>query len=248
MLSLTKTGLKAVLVSICALALVYDPAPIEHNPFKTKPVAAEERTSDNTFFTTPDITQLAQDLLRRRDAETIQEEAPPEEVKPKKPSKEQPAPEEAQKLPKRREAEELLETVPPLKEEEAFIPDLFIPTPDRWRLPGYKRNVINPYSQNVLKGDYPIFGQDVFFIFTGISDTLFEYRQLPTPVGVSTARSGEVGFFGKENQLFIRENIFLRFELVKGDTAFKPPDWAIVATPAFNVPSYLKVQERGIII
>jgi len=247
MLNLTKTHLKAVLVSICALSLVYDPAPIEHNPFKTKPVAAEEMSTGNNLPTTPDIAQLAQDLLRRRDAETIQEETPPEEVTPEQPPKEQPTPSEAQKLPKRREAEELPETIPPLQEEEAFIPDLFIPTPDRWRLPGYKRNVINPYRQNVLKGDYPIFGQDIFFIFTGISDTLFEFRQLPTPVGVSTARPGEAAFFGKDNQLFIRENIFLRFELVKGDTAFKPPDWAIVATPAFNVPSYLKVQERGIV-
>src|SRR3972149_7580302 len=113
--SITKTGLKAALVSICALALVYDPAPIENNLFKAKSVAAEEMSTGNNLPSTPDIAQLAQDLLRRRDAETIQEVAPPEGVKPEKPPKEQPTPSEAQKLPKRREAEELPETVPPLK-------------------------------------------------------------------------------------------------------------------------------------
>jgi hypothetical protein len=34
---------------------------------------------------------------------------------------------------------------------------LFEPVPDRWRI-GYQRNIVDPYNQNVLKGDYPIPG------------------------------------------------------------------------------------------
>lgn len=122
---------------------------------------------------------------------------------------------------------------------------VFTPLEDRWRI-GYTPNVLNPYRQNVLKGDYPILGQHTFFIFTGISDTLFEFREIPIPAGVSTARPGSAEFFGRNDQLFVRENLLLRFELAKGNTAFKPPDWVLSLTPAFNI-NYLDVEERGIV-
>jgi len=191
------------------------------------------------------IDTLAQELPKRREAEEFQEELAPIKEKEKKPPtiEEKPPSERIEKLPRRREAEEIPERAPPLEVETEFIPDLFIPTPDRWRLPRYQRNIIDPYKQNVLKGDYPIFGNEIFFIFTGINDSLVEFRELPTPSGISTARANSAGFFGRNNQLFIRQNFFFRFELLKGDTAFKPVDWAIVATPAINVPTYLRVQD-----
>src|SRR4051794_22215767 len=46
------------------------------------------------------------------------------------------------------------------------LPREFIPIPDRWRLVDalglHKENVFDPYNQNVLKGDKPIFGEDWF--------------------------------------------------------------------------------------
>src|SRR5262249_11279795 len=98
---------------------------------------------------------------------------------------------------------------------------LFEPVPDRWRI-GYTRNLVDPYNQNVLKGDYPILGQNTFLVFTGISDTLIDGHSLPTPSGVSAANANSLGFFGGNKQLFIQQNLFLRFELYHGDTAFKP--------------------------
>lgn len=226
---------------------------------KINPTASNINTRFESTFnrnptSIPDIISVdqnvvAQKLPKRREAEEIQEEGIPPEVREPHPptTQEKPSTEKLEKLPKRREAEEIPERSPPLEVETEFIPDLFIPTPDRWRLPTYQRNIINPYKQNILKGDYPIFGNDIFFIFTAISDTLFEFRELPTPSGVSAARRGSTRFFGDDNQYLIRQNLFFRFELFEGDTAFKPADWAIVLTPAVNVPTYLNVGERGVV-
>jgi hypothetical protein len=120
---------------------------------------------------------------------------------------------------------------------------LFEPVPDRWRIV-YKRNILDPYNQNILKGDYPILGQNTFLVFTGTSDTLADWHTLPTPSGVSAARPNSFGFFGRNQQFFFRENLLLRFELYHGDTAFKPPDWLLTLTPDINV-NYVNLQERG---
>ena len=65
----------------------------------------------------------------------------------------------------------------------------FFPTEDRWRLgfPQWDRyvrgSVFDPYNQNVLKGDYPICGQDIFFQATAVSDSLFLTHKVPVAVG-----------------------------------------------------------------
>ena len=115
---------------------------------------------------------------------------------------------------------ERIPSIPPSEVEDRLI---FEPVPDRWRI-GYKRNIIDPYNQNVLKGDYPILGQNTFFVFTGISDTLAEFHTLPVPSGISAARPDSFDFFGRNRQIIFRENLLLRFELYHGDTAFKPPE------------------------
>ena len=105
---------------------------------------------------------------------------------------------------------ERIPSTPPSELEDRLI---FEPVLDRWRI-GYKRNLLDPYNQNVLKGDYPIPGtQNLFFVFTGISDTLAEVRSLPIPSGVSAARADSIGFFGDNRQIIFRENLLLRFEL-----------------------------------
>ena len=84
--------------------------------------------------------------------------------------------------------------------------DDFVPEPDRWRsgfpdwdrygpdhhvlcpndpfeedAPYAKGSILNPFRQNVLKGDYPIIGQHTFLNITAESFSDFEARQVPTP-------------------------------------------------------------------
>jgi hypothetical protein len=133
----------------------------------------------------------------------------------------------------------------------------FVPIEDRWRLgyPEWDRygkghpllddypyvpgRPINPFRQNVLKGDYPILGQHTFFELTGSSLSFFEYREIPTQTTPfeSTARAGEFAFFGRPSQFFYTQFFNLSFDLFHGDAAFKPVDWRIKATPVFNINS-----------
>jgi hypothetical protein len=137
---------------------------------------------------------------------------------------------------------------------------------DRWRigLPEWDRYGTNhprvfdypyqpgkwydPFRQNVLKGDYPILGQHTFFNFTGISSTLFEGRMIPTATTPfeSTARPFTTDFFGRSGQFAFSELITTQFEVFQGDAAFKPKDWSVVLTPAFNANT-LSVQELAVI-
>lgn len=137
------------------------------------------------------------------------------------------------------------ERVPTQAELDEYQRSNFIPIRDRWRI-GYGGNLLDPYAQNLLKGDYPILGQNVFFNFTGISDSLFEARKLPTPQGVSRERSGSAEFFGEGRQLFFNQNFVFSFEVFKGSTAFRPRDWAVRVTPVVNV-NLLDVQERNVV-
>lgn len=136
-------------------------------------------------------------------------------------------------------------SVPTQSEIDDFQRNNFIPIRDRWRI-GYGGGLLDPYSQNLLKGDYPVIGQDIFFNFTGVSDSLFEARKLPTPQGVSRERAGSAEFFGQGRQLFFNQNFVTSFELFRGSTGFKPRDWAVRVTPVFSV-NYLNVQERNVV-
>src|SRR4051812_7758429 len=126
---------------------------------------------------------------------------------------------------------------------------LFLARPDRWTtsMPSWDRyqrkgeypyvlgHWWDPFNRNKFKGDYPIFGQQTFFNFTGTSVTAFDWRRLPTPSGVSAALPGSSGFFGRGEQEFIEETVRTSFDLFHGDTSFKPADWRIRITPAFNI-------------
>lgn len=123
---------------------------------------------------------------------------------------------------------------------------------DRWRIapPPYELNVRgrrwDPYNQNMLKGDYPIFGQDVFLVVTAVSDTLVDLFEVPTPSGVSQAQPGEPGFFGDNLQLLATQTVLFSTELFQGDTAFKPFDWRIRATLGANF-NLLDVGENAVV-
>ncbi len=131
----------------------------------------------------------------------------------------------------------------------------FVPIEDRWRLgyPEWDRygkghpllddypyvpgRSINPFRQNVLKGDYPIMGQHTFLEMTGSTLAFFEYRRIPTATTPfeSTARAGQFAFFGRPNQFFYTQFFNISLDLFHGDAGFKPVDWRIKITPVFNV-------------
>src|SRR5581483_7477624 len=142
------------------------------------------------------------------------------------------------------------------------IPDykVMIPDPDRWdsSMPAWLRydrhgefpymssHWWDPFNQNRLKGDKPIFGQSTFFNFTGTSTTAVDVRNLFVPRGVSAQKPESSQFFGKGGEVFLEETVRLSFDLFHGDTSFKPVDWRIKITPAFNI-NQLWAQERGIV-
>jgi hypothetical protein len=142
----------------------------------------------------------------------------------------------------------------------------FVPIEDRWRLgsPAWDRygqghplgidypfdpgNILDPYKQNVLKGDYPIIGQNTFLNITATSLQLTDGQQTPTPARSfeSTSNPGQTDFFGSPNHLAYQQYLSVRFDLFSGDAGFKPADWRVVLTPTFNINT-LNVDELGVV-
>ncbi len=135
------------------------------------------------------------------------------------------------------------------------VPDIessasgFVSIPDRWRQ-FYVGKWYDPYNQNVLKGDIPVFGHagHEWFLNIGVtSDTLFERTKIALPVVSSS--SSEVG---RNNQIgngmlsIFQQNFITSFSLIRGDTTFKPPEYEFRVTPVFNV-NYAQTRESGIL-
>ena len=159
---------------------------------------------------------------------------------------------------------------------EAFPTDEF-PVPDRWRivtslcptkggdqsiyglypnLSNVCRSKLDPYHQNVLKGDRPLpegkrpgflKEDDWFFIANVVSDTVIEPRSFPTPVGVqTTARPDSLDVFGRADSLVLAQTVIAGFSLLKGETAYKPPaiEYRLVLAAQVN---HVDVNERRIL-
>jgi hypothetical protein len=129
----------------------------------------------------------------------------------------------------------------------------FAPLPDRWSIefPAdpriVKGSLLDPYNQNILKGDKPVVGNSVFLVLTGTLDSgSTELRRLPVGSGVSTANPASLEFFGDGKQLFTTPRATFSAELFSGQTAFKPKDWALKATGVLNL-NYLRVEERNLV-
>ena len=105
----------------------------------------------------------------------------------------------------------------------------------------------DPYNQSVLKGDYPIKGNELFMVLSGTSTTAVEQRRAPTSSGVSADEPGSAEFFGQPEQFALNQTLQLSFELFHGDTTFKPRDWAIKISPTFSIPNYLNARENGVV-
>lgn len=108
------------------------------------------------------------------------------------------------------------------------------PEPDRWRLllPGAtvqpRTPLYDPYHPNVLKGDYPILGEKIFFSVTGVLDTFVDQKRNLD----FSSRIRDVPFHA-DNTLG-QVTAVLALELFRGDTVFTPRDWAIRVAPIFR--------------
>jgi hypothetical protein len=150
-----------------------------------------------------------------------------------------------------------------------------IPIPDRWRLIetlGIAReNYLDPYNQNTLKGDRPIcfrenederhqaslgcrfsrflglHDDDWFVAASAISDTVLEPRSFPIPVGVQTTdRPSNVDVFGINRSLVMAQTFILSASLIKGNTAYRPPDIEYRLALAVQT-NYVDVSERRVL-
>jgi hypothetical protein len=143
---------------------------------------------------------------------------------------------------------------------EAFPTDEF-PIPDRWRLIQslglVKERWLDPYNQNTYKGDrpidpakvpwLPIKGHDWFFVASAVSDTVVEARTFPIPVGVQTTEGpGNLDIFGKDGSEVYSQTFILGAALIKGLTAFKPPEIEYRVALALNV-NYVNVPEKRVL-
>lgn len=136
---------------------------------------------------------------------------------------------------------------------------------DRWRLgfPEYDRygdkgargrdilfkrgRWYDPYNQSVLKGDYPILGNDRFFILSVVSATTIDFGRTPKPTDVSSQQPGSSEFFGRPEALSTSETVQVSVEFFRGLTVFRPRNWAIKISPTFSIPNYLNAKENGIV-
>jgi hypothetical protein len=143
---------------------------------------------------------------------------------------------------------------------EAFPGDEF-PVPDRWRLVEslglVKERWTDPYGQNTYKGDrpinrakmpwLPIKGDDWFFVGSAVSDTVIEPRTFPIPVGVQTTeQAGNQDVFGRDSSQVYSQTFIVGAALIKGMTAFKPPEIEYRITIALNA-NYVNVPEKRVL-
>ncbi|KAB2855267.1 MAG: hypothetical protein F9K41_09390, partial [Sphingopyxis terrae] len=93
----------------------------------------------------------------------------------------------------------------------------------------------------------PIRGDDWFFVASAVSDTVFEPRTFPIPVGVQTTeRPDSLDVFGKNRSFVLSQTLIAGAALIKGSTAFKPPDVEYRVTLAYNF-NYVDVPERRVL-
>jgi hypothetical protein len=137
-----------------------------------------------------------------------------------------------------------------------------------------KEDVLDPYNQNTYKGDRPICipteeeqerrrreglpkcrtpkflgltGDDWFFSLNLASDSVYEPRSFPIPVGnQTTTRPDSNDVFGKPYSNVLSQTFIFGFSLTKGYTAYKPPDIEYRISLAYNI-NYVTVPERRVL-
>jgi len=138
----------------------------------------------------------------------------------------------------------------------------FVPVDDRWRIgfpewdrygdfskadyPYNKGRLLNPYRQNVLKGDYPIVGNDKFLTLKLVSETFLNVLRAPTLSDVGYQRPDSREFFGRTGIFLFNQNFCIEADFFKGSASFKPADWRLHATAVFNI-NYAHARENGVL-
>jgi hypothetical protein len=111
---------------------------------------------------------------------------------------------------------------------------------------GERGATLDPYNQNLLKGDLPIFGEDTFLVLTGISDTLVESRAVPTPSNPSAGRPQSFTFFGENDQGVFLQSLIVSADVFQGFTAFQPVRQRVKVTAIGNF-NFVHLEEPGLL-
>lgn len=137
-----------------------------------------------------------------------------------------------------------------------------------------KERFFDPYNQNTYKGDRPLCipseeererrakaglpkcrtpgilglkGEDWFLALGATSDTVVEPRSFPIPVGVQTTqRPGSLDVFGRSHSEVVAQTFIFSASLIKGSTAFKPPEIEYRVALALQ-GSYVNVPEKRVL-
>src|SRR5262249_13463107 len=123
---------------------------------------------------------------------------------------------------------------------------------DRWRAgvpedPRFRKgSIFDPYHQNVLKGDYPIIGNNIFLDLNFASESFLDIKRLPVPQDISANKPGSSEFFGRGRVDAFNQNFIFSFDMFKGDASFKPVDWRFKVTGLANI-NFLRARENGIV-
>ena len=136
----------------------------------------------------------------------------------------------------------------------------FEPFEDRWYAPGYTPEGIdlrgyeinepggmwwNPYRQNQLKGDFPVFGsQELFFSAGALLRQFAEFRDVPT--GTLGTGDGGFQFFGNGRQSTLITQVAVSLDLFSAPQAFQPVHWRVKMTPVFQ-RSEANVESDGVL-
>ncbi|MGJ8670437.1 MAG: hypothetical protein ACSHXK_13170 [Oceanococcus sp.] len=123
---------------------------------------------------------------------------------------------------------------------------------DRWRLT-QKLGITDypwwdPYNQNTLKADRPVFG-NWFFDLSLISETVLEPVRIPIPTGPQGEDGpGSLDVIGQGELTVAVQEFTTGFALYKGNTTFMPPDWEFRFVPVFNINRVTAEQARALYI
>ncbi|WP_246610971.1 hypothetical protein [Aquisediminimonas profunda] len=138
----------------------------------------------------------------------------------------------------------------------------------------HKERFLDPYNQNTYKGDRPLCipseeekerrakaglpkchtpaflglkSEDWFLVLGATSDTVIEPRSFPIPVGVQTTENpGSVDVFGRSHSEVFAQTFIFSASLLKGSTAFKPPEIEYRVALALQ-GNYVNVPEKRVL-
>lgn len=138
----------------------------------------------------------------------------------------------------------------------------------------HKGRFLDPYNQNTYKGDRPLCipseeekerrakaglpkchtpaflglkSEDWFLVLGATSDTVIEPRSFPIPVGVQTTENpGSVDVFGRSHSEVFAQTFIFSASLLKGSTAFKPPEIEYRVALALQ-GNYVNVPEKRVV-